>query len=302
MTLTQLRYFCDVAETKNFTSSSKRLFVAQSSISFAILELEKELGVPLFTRGKKTELTPYGQKLLPYVQTSLASLNEGIDTIKEAQKVIKDVKIGVFINTTYYLIPWFLEDFSKTYPNREINISFQVQFSSCVDMFEPMVQGEYDLIITGCEEHKPNTESIQIATQPIKLLVCNDERRFGNVERIKFADLKDVPLVCVHEYSYMDRYFKAMFKASQGTKLKMSYVTDQPSLRMAVVLKRGIGVTTNIPVDNTHLHLVDIDEPAAVRKIFLSWPTNKSLTKSAAIVRDYFVSVTENHKPEELVF
>ena len=302
MTLTQLRYFCDVAETKNFTASSKRLFVAQSSISFAIRELENDLGVPLFIRGKTIELTSYGKQFLPYVQSCINSLDNGIEGINQARKVVENVKIGVFVNTTYYLIPWFLKDFSKHYPNSGIKMNFQVQYSSWVDMFEPMVQGEYDMIITGCEEPKPNTTSLQIAIQPMRLLVHCDDPRFEGVEKVSFEDLVDVNIVCVHKNSYMDQYFRRMYKARCNAAPEMMYVPDLASLRSAVILQQGVGLTTTIPVDNTYTKMIDIDEPEAIRRIYLSWPTNRELSENAAIVRDYFIEVTENHSFSELSF
>ena len=48
MTLLQLKYFLEAARTGSFTMAAKNLFVAQSSLSYAIHELEHELGVPLF--------------------------------------------------------------------------------------------------------------------------------------------------------------------------------------------------------------------------------------------------------------
>lgn len=76
MTLQQIKYFLEVAKTQKFTLAAKNLFVAQSGLSYAIHELEHELGVPLFVRNanKKVTLTEYGEKYLPY-SLFLASLS-----------------------------------------------------------------------------------------------------------------------------------------------------------------------------------------------------------------------------------
>ena len=302
MTLTQLRYFCDVAETKNFTASSKKLFVAQSSISFAIRELETELGVPLFFRGKTTELTSYGKKLLPFIQASLNSLDSGIEERENSKGAAESVRIGVFVNTTHYLIPWFLKNFADTYANSCIKLDFAVQYSAWTDMFEPMTRGEYDLIITGCEEPQPNCESVQIAIQPMKLLVHNEDARFSGMSAVKFRDLEGMNVVCVHKNSYMDRYFKRMCKSAGIEIPNMTYAQDMASMIASVILKQGIGLTTSFPLENSHLRLIGIDEPDAVRRIFLSWPTNRELSGSAAIVRDYFIQVSKSHSMDVLSF
>ena len=54
MTTAQIEYFLAVATCLNFTEASKKLFVAQSSLSRNIASLEEELGLrKLFIRTKK---------------------------------------------------------------------------------------------------------------------------------------------------------------------------------------------------------------------------------------------------------
>ena len=65
MTLTQLKYMIAVAETGNFTSASKKVFVTQPSLSMQIQKLEDELGVQIFNRTKKpVVLTKVGEEIL----------------------------------------------------------------------------------------------------------------------------------------------------------------------------------------------------------------------------------------------
>ena len=79
MTLTQLRYFCEVAKTRHFTAAANNLYVAQSSLSYAIRELEAELEAPLFIRrpNKRIDLTEFGHALLPYAEAGIKMLEDG---------------------------------------------------------------------------------------------------------------------------------------------------------------------------------------------------------------------------------
>jgi DNA-binding transcriptional LysR family regulator len=59
LTLDQLRVFLAVVDAGSFTSASKKLRRAQSAVSYAIANLEKQLGVVLFDRASRTpKLTP----------------------------------------------------------------------------------------------------------------------------------------------------------------------------------------------------------------------------------------------------
>ena len=78
MTLNQLYYFRTAAGQLNFHRTAEQLMISQPSLSYSISELEKELGVKLFEKeNRKISLTAYGEQFLPYVQRSLALLDEG---------------------------------------------------------------------------------------------------------------------------------------------------------------------------------------------------------------------------------
>ena len=49
-----LKTFIQLSATKNFTQTAKQLFVAQSTVTNRINELERNLGKQLFVRDKKT--------------------------------------------------------------------------------------------------------------------------------------------------------------------------------------------------------------------------------------------------------
>ena len=53
MTLTELRYVVAVADARHFGRAAERCHVSQPSLSASVKNLEEELGVTLFERGKR---------------------------------------------------------------------------------------------------------------------------------------------------------------------------------------------------------------------------------------------------------
>lgn len=83
MELTQLRYFCDVAQTEHMTRSARRLSVAQPALTRSIHRLEDELGVALFEHvGRNIRLTAEGERLQGRVAPLLASLDEAAEEVR----------------------------------------------------------------------------------------------------------------------------------------------------------------------------------------------------------------------------
>ena len=69
MTLTQLNYIITIAETKSMNKAAEQLYVSQPSLTSAVKELEKELGVTLLYRsGRGVTLTNDGMEFLMYAR------------------------------------------------------------------------------------------------------------------------------------------------------------------------------------------------------------------------------------------
>lgn len=69
MTLTQLRYVIEVAEAGSMSAAAARLFIAQPSLSKAVLELEAEMGVQIFERSSRgVRATEEGTRFLSYAR------------------------------------------------------------------------------------------------------------------------------------------------------------------------------------------------------------------------------------------
>ena len=80
MTLQQLNYVIAIAEAGSFNRAAERLYIAQPSLTSAIKELEKEIGVILFNRsGRGATLTADGAEFLPYARSVMTQYQNLLD-------------------------------------------------------------------------------------------------------------------------------------------------------------------------------------------------------------------------------
>ena len=70
-----------MANCKSFSKAAKNLYMTQPAISQSIMNLEKELGVRLFTRTSKgVKLTNEGKLLFEYINSAINLINVGEKT------------------------------------------------------------------------------------------------------------------------------------------------------------------------------------------------------------------------------
>ena len=99
MTLQQLRYVVAVAGSSSMNAASEKLFVSQPSLSSAIKELEKEVGITIFERTTRgVILTSEGEEFLGYARQILSQ----VDLLEEKYVVNADVKKKFGVSAQHY--------------------------------------------------------------------------------------------------------------------------------------------------------------------------------------------------------
>jgi DNA-binding transcriptional LysR family regulator len=122
--LRHLRYFRAVAEELHFGRAAERLHIAQPPLSQQIRQLERELGVSLFTRStRRVELTAAGEA---YLKRAVAVLDAVDDAGQQARRIAHGVEghltIGCVGSATYSVLPCFVRALRDELPHVEISI------------------------------------------------------------------------------------------------------------------------------------------------------------------------------------
>ena len=110
-----LEYFVAVAEERHFGRAAERLGIAQPPLSRQIKQIEDELGVLLFSRGRsQVALTQAGEKLLERAQEILERLEEAqLEARRIGQGAEGRLRIGFVGSSTYGVVPNILKSYRR---------------------------------------------------------------------------------------------------------------------------------------------------------------------------------------------
>lgn len=117
MELRHLRYFVTLAEELNFTRAARKLNMAQPPLSQQIQQLERELGVQLFTRtNRRVQLTYPGQVFLAEARMALAQVENATRAARRADGRDGHLTVGAGVMPIHSVLSKVLPLFRKEFP------------------------------------------------------------------------------------------------------------------------------------------------------------------------------------------
>jgi DNA-binding transcriptional LysR family regulator len=143
MDLRQLRYFAVLAEEKHFGRAARRLSLSQPPLSYAIRQLETELGTKLLERtSRHVALTPAGAALQREAQALLRRAEETRALVRDIASGRRGrLRVGFAGSMLYRGLPQMLAAFSKRAPGIDVILS---ELNS-VEQTEALRHDEIDL-------------------------------------------------------------------------------------------------------------------------------------------------------------
>lgn len=125
MNIYNLRYFVTLARIRQYTKAAEELCITQPSLSHAISQMEKELGVKLFEKnGHKITLTQFGEEFLSYAEKTIDVLDDGIASIKRSAMGNGTIRLGLVRPLGISYVPEMAAAFIKKNPKLDIVLRF----------------------------------------------------------------------------------------------------------------------------------------------------------------------------------
>ncbi|NCT84792.1 MAG: CysB family HTH-type transcriptional regulator [Comamonadaceae bacterium] len=246
MNLHQFRFVQEAARRNlNLTETAKALFTSQPGVSKAILELEEELGVDIFSRhGKRLRrITEPGQQVLACIEIILRE----VGNLKRIGEEYSRQDSGTFsIATTHtqarYVLPAPVAQLRKNLPQLRISLH----------------QGSPDQVVKMLLDETADlglaTESLsqypELVTLPCyewqHVMVVPREHPLATVERISLEQLAAEPLVSYHpSFTGRTRIDKAFAARHLAPNVVLEAI-DSDVIKTYVRLGMGVGIVAEM--------------------------------------------------------
>ena len=174
MELRHLRYFVVVAEELHFTRAADILDMSQPPLSQRIMQLERELGVKLFERTRRSvELTAAGARFLQCARGVLEQLDRGVEALKQLARGESDrITIGWEPLLELGSEPTVIQSLRSQHPQMHV----EVKTFAAADLLRALRDRRVDAALSTASETDPDLTVQPLESLPLVALVPRGHR------------------------------------------------------------------------------------------------------------------------------
>lgn len=289
-TLRQLKYFVTTVECGSVAEASRKLYIAQPSISTAIKGLEDSFGLQLFIRhhAQGVSLTPGGSRFYKKALELLRMAREfEQNALADNDVVAGQIDIGCFETVAPLYLPRLIAGFNAQYPGVEIRLRDGEQ----QELVQGLTAGRFDLAILYDHDLDATIacEPLMAPQKPYALLPVG--HRFAAQAQVSLRDLALEPMILL-DVQPSRTYFVSLF---EELGLTPNIVFSSPSIEMVRgMVGQGFGFSllvtrphSECTYDGKQVVAVDIVEPVSGSGLVAAWLKRAQPTKSAQLFIEF---------------
>jgi DNA-binding transcriptional LysR family regulator len=230
--------FYTVARTGSLSKAADQLFITQPSVSYAVKQLEEQLGMALFTRNAKgVVLTAEGGVLYRYVAEGMESILMGEKAIEQFKRLHRgEVRIGSSDTLCKYFLLPYLESFHQAYP--EVNI--HLMHGKTPDIVGWLREGRIDCGIVHFPVSEEWFDVIELAEIHDCFVVGERYRRLADGV-VTLREVLEQPLIVLSGNSRTRDFVESIAK-KHGLRLEPEIEVGSVELLIEFA-RRGLGVS-----------------------------------------------------------
>lgn len=284
--LLHLEYFCKLAENEHYVKTAEELFISQPTLSYAIANLEKELGCRLFEKkGRNVVITAKGQIFYEYVRQALHLIREGTEIVSAPERLPSEtVHLGA--NRVWFLITVMhrlsLEEMSKS-----IKITY-VQNDN-LHIVKGLLQGEYAFGLLSSVVEDARLTYHPIRDLPFVLLTPRDHY-FALRKSIDLREIGDAPVILRDASSSLRDASRELFTRAGILPNVVNEASSYELMAHLVSQGIGLGIAADTPsIRSMGVSRIPISYPKYDNVLYLATARERRLTQGQEYVCNYLL-------------
>lgn len=192
MELKYLVTFKTILQSDSFQEAAQKLNYTQSTITFQMQQLERELHVPLFEKiGRKMAVTQAGRDLVPYVDAVLRSVERLSNYGKEYAALSGTLQVAAAETLLTYQMQPILKRFREQAPG----VKLSIRCENCYRIRDEVLRGGVDIGVHYDVGGYGGSMAVQpLAEFPITL-VAAPQRQCGDIDLGAAGSRQPIPLI-----------------------------------------------------------------------------------------------------------
>jgi len=194
-------YLDAVARAGSIRKAAENLHVASTALNRKILEIEAEIGTPLFERlPRGVRLTAAGEVLLATVRRTLGDLRLAASQVEQLRGLVRGVvRIGCAESVSTDLVPGVIAHYQRTHPG----VRFQVASGVTPRLVQQLLDDDVDLALVHDPQPSESLRVISAIDQPLCAMLRPDHPLAGRAS-LRLADCQGYP-VALGDHSFGSR-------------------------------------------------------------------------------------------------
>lgn len=272
-----MSYFVEVVNEGGMTNASKSLYIAQPTISKAVKDIEKELGMPLFDRSKRElKLTDAGQVFYQKCKEILALYNNlpvEINSLLGLETGHISIGLSAVMNMNKFI--QILGEFHKLYPN----ITYNLVENGGKMIESQLANDEIDIGITTLPVDGKIFNSIPLYQEDLKL-VLNKEHHLAHRKTVEMKELANEDFILFNEDFYLNDKIREAAKNAGFIPKTISKISQWNFIENLLNAHLGVSILPDNIVrmlDSNFKH-ININDSAMKWELGVIWKKEKYLS------------------------
>ncbi|MBR9885548.1 LysR substrate-binding domain-containing protein [Marinobacterium lacunae] len=287
VTLRQLQIFLVAAETLSFQRAAESLGLTPPAVSMQMGSLGEELGSPLFEKkGRSIELTPAGEKLVPYARRITQTLREANNAIQEMLgRERRTVKVAM-VSTSRNFGPHLVAQFQARHPEAKLDI----QIANRSDVIDLLESEAVDLALMGRTPRRIEVEATSFAKHPY-VIIASPKHPLAEAENIDPKQLLSETFLA-RESGSGTRMVLEHFFEDRGLDLPpIQEMSGNENIKQAVMANMGLAVisqhTLQLELMTGRLKELKVQGMPDIRQWFVVRMIGKELSSAATQFQEF---------------